>query len=60
MLEGVRASKRERSGVIVLEAGPCCGRIDVIEFKLPDAFCVVGDGDDQENDGVGTLWVGRF
>lgn len=59
-MEGVRVSKRERSGVIVREAGPCCGRIAAIEFKFPDELCVVGGGVDQENDGVGALWSETF
>lgn len=60
MLDGVSVSKRDRSGVIVREAGPCCGRIAAMEFKLFEEVWVVGDGEDHANDGVDTRGIGTF
>lgn len=60
MLEGVSVSKRDRSGVIVREAGHCCGRIAAMEFRLLDVVCVVGDGEDHAKDGVDTRGTGTF
>lgn len=48
---GERASMRERSGVIVLDAGPgCCGfKAALMELLLWWKDCVVGLGVDHEN-----------
>ena len=48
MVEGARAPKWDRSGVIVREAGPCCGLATVMEFPL-GKLGTTGLGVDQEN-----------
>ena len=50
---GVRASKRDRSGVIVLETGPCCGLRAAIE--PPGSDGVVGLGVDHAKDALDEL-----
>ena len=50
VVDGVRASNRDKSGVIVREAGPCCGLMVAIEFAEADG--AAGLGVDQENAGA--------
>lgn len=58
----MRLSNRERSGVMVRDDAPCAcwGRIALIEFRPAFDICVLGTGDDQENDGVGVRCGGWF